>query len=48
MIPLYLGRTASFVLEMAESSAEEVEARLEKLCTVYEEFKPELLKRWHK
>lgn len=48
MIPLYLGRTASFVLEMAESSAEEVEARLEKLCLMYEQCKPDLLKRWVK
>jgi glycosyltransferase involved in cell wall biosynthesis len=46
MIPLYLGRTASFVLEMAESSAEEVEARIEKLCQVYEKFKPALVTRW--
>jgi len=46
LIPLYLGRTASFVLEMMESSAEEVEARIENLCLVYEKFKPELLRRW--
>jgi hypothetical protein len=46
LIPLYLGRTASFVLEMAESTAEEVEARLENLCGVYEKFKPDLLQRW--
>jgi glycosyltransferase involved in cell wall biosynthesis len=46
LIPLYLGRTASFVLEMMESSAEEVEARIENLCLVYERFKPELLRRW--
>ncbi|MCG3119093.1 MAG: Glucosylglycerate synthase [bacterium] len=46
LIPLYLGRTAAFVLEMLESSAEEVEARIENLCRVYEKFKPELLRRW--
>jgi glycosyltransferase involved in cell wall biosynthesis len=46
LIPLYLGRTASFVLEMAESTAEEVEARLENLCMVYEKLKPDLLRRW--
>ena len=46
LIPLYLGRTASFVLEMMESSAEEVEARVENLCLVYEKFKPELQQRW--
>jgi hypothetical protein len=46
LIPLYLGRTASFFLEMAESSAEEVEERLEKLCSVYETLKPELIRKW--
>ncbi len=46
MIPLYLGRTASFVMEMAEASSEEVEERLEKLCKVYESLKPDLIKRW--
>jgi glycosyltransferase involved in cell wall biosynthesis len=46
LIPLYLGRTASFVLEMAESTAEEVEARLENLCGVYEKLKSNLLQRW--
>jgi hypothetical protein len=46
LIPLYLGRTASFVLEMAESTAEEVEARLENLCRVYEQLKPDFLRRW--
>jgi hypothetical protein len=48
LIPLYLGRTASFVLEMAESSVEEVEARIENLCLCYEKLKPELLRRWAK
>jgi glycosyltransferase involved in cell wall biosynthesis len=48
LIPLYLGRTGSFVLEMMESSAEEVEARIEKLCLVYEKFKPDLVRRWTK
>lgn len=46
LIPLYLGRTASFVLEMMESSAEEVEARIENLCLVYERLKPALLQKW--
>lgn len=47
LIPLYLGRTASFVMETAESSADEVEARIENLCQVYERFKPDLLQRWN-
>lgn len=46
MTPLYLGRTASFVLETQDSSAEEVEEILEVLCQGYEAWKPYLLERW--
>ncbi|HJY86975.1 MAG TPA: glycosyltransferase [Candidatus Acidoferrales bacterium] len=46
LVPLYLGRTASFVIEMRESSAAEVEQRIERLCTVFESEKPYLLERW--
>ncbi|MCI0354215.1 MAG: hypothetical protein L0099_04120, partial [Acidobacteria bacterium] len=41
-----LGRTASFVLEVRESNAVEVEERIERLCTVFEAEKPYLLARW--
>ena len=47
MIPLYLGRTASFVLEAAEASAEEVEARIEQLRMRYEQHKGHLLASWN-
>jgi hypothetical protein len=46
LVPLYLGRTASFVLEMRESNALEVEERIEQLCTAFEAEKPYLLARW--
>jgi hypothetical protein len=46
MIPLYLGRVASFVLENHESSAREVEEKIEHLCEVFEEMKPYLIERW--
>jgi glycosyltransferase involved in cell wall biosynthesis len=46
MIPLYLGRVASFVMENQESTAVEVEAKIESLCEVFEEMKPYLIKRW--
>jgi glycosyltransferase involved in cell wall biosynthesis len=46
MIPLYLGRVASFVMENQESTAEEVEAKIESLCRVFEEMKPYLIDRW--
>jgi len=46
MIPLYLGRVASFVRENGESSAREVEEKIEHLCVVFEEMKPYLIERW--
>jgi len=47
LIPLYLGRTASFVLETWEASPEEAEARIEKLALVFEETKPLLETEWN-
>ena len=46
MIPLYLGRVASFVKENQKSSAEEVEGEIESLCQAFEETKPYLIERW--
>lgn len=46
LVPLYLGRTASFVLEVRESNATEVEERIEELCSVFEAEKPYLLQHW--
>ena len=46
MIPLYLGRVASFVKENRESSSKEVEEKIESLCKVFEEMKPYLIERW--
>lgn len=46
LVPLYLGRTASFVLETAEADADEVERIIEDLCLAYEELKPYLITRW--
>jgi glycosyltransferase involved in cell wall biosynthesis len=46
MIPLYLGRVAGFVKENWESSAVEVEEKVESLCLVFEEMKHGLLERW--
>jgi glycosyltransferase involved in cell wall biosynthesis len=45
LTPLYLARTASFVLQTAESSAEEVEQILEDLCLEFERQKPYLIER---
>jgi len=46
MIPLYLGKVASFVKENMDSSASEVEERIDSLCKVFEEMKPYLIERW--
>lgn len=46
LTPLYLGRTASFVMETRESDAEEVERVIERMCREYEAQKPSLIERW--
>ncbi len=46
MTPLYLGRTASFVLEARNSTAAEIENRFELLCLEYENLKPYLMEKW--
>jgi glycosyltransferase involved in cell wall biosynthesis len=46
MIPLYLGRVASFVMENQKNSAIEVEEEIESLCMVFDEMKPYLIERW--
>lgn len=46
LTPLYLGRTASFVVQTRDAGAEEVEQILEELCVEFEREKPYLLERW--
>jgi hypothetical protein len=46
LVPLYLGRTSSFVTENQGTSSLEFEHRLEALCEEYERLKPYLLERW--
>jgi glycosyltransferase involved in cell wall biosynthesis len=46
LVPLYLGRTASFVLEVTESNATQVEERIERLGQVFEAEKPYLTQQW--
>ncbi|NOZ25281.1 MAG: glycosyltransferase [Nitrospirae bacterium] len=46
LTPLYLGKVASFVIETWESTASEVEQRLEELCIAFEKEKPYLIDRW--
>lgn len=46
LTPLYIGRTASFVIEAWNSDAQEVEEKIERLCRVFEENKAILIQRW--
>jgi hypothetical protein len=48
LTPLYLGRTASFVLETRDSSAVEVEDRIEELCLAFEKRKSFLIENWNR
>jgi glycosyltransferase involved in cell wall biosynthesis len=47
LTPLYIGRTASFVLETWHSNAEEVEEKIEQLCGIYENKKLLLSENWY-
>lgn len=44
--PLYLGRTASFVLETQGLTSTEAESCIESLCQAFEKQKPYLVERW--
>ena len=46
LVPLYLGRTASFVREVEASDAEEVEAAIGRLADEFLRSKPYLVERW--
>jgi hypothetical protein len=46
LVPLYLGRTASFVVQNAASGSEEVEAAIQALADEFVRQKPRLRERW--
>lgn len=46
LTPLYLGRTASFVLEMRDADQERAEDEIELLCKEFERNKEHLLNKW--
>lgn len=48
LTPLYLGKVASFVIETWDSTADEVEGRLEHLCLAFEREKPKFVEIWMK
>ncbi|TKS59496.1 MAG: glycosyl transferase family 2 [Nitrospira sp.] len=47
LTPLYLGRTATFVLETQGLTTVEAEGRIEQLCLAYESRKSYLVERWN-
>ena len=47
LTPLYLGRTATFVLETQGLTTAEAEGRIEQLCLAYEARKSCLVERWN-
>jgi hypothetical protein len=46
LVPLYRGRTLSFLLENRDASGEDIERNVESLCGEFERFKPYLLEVW--
>jgi glucosylglycerate synthase len=46
LIPLYFGRTCSFVIESEPMTIQQAEELIEEQCSVFEHSKPYLLKRW--
>lgn len=46
LVPLYLGKVATFVEETREGTAEEAEERLESLAETFERQKPKLVELW--
>ena len=46
LVPLYRGRTLSFLLENRDVSGEDIETNVESLCNEFERLKPYLLEVW--
>jgi hypothetical protein len=46
MTPLYVGKTASFILQAADMGQQEAEAEIEKLCIEFENGKDYLASNW--
>jgi len=46
LIPIYFGRTASFIIETEDIPTYEAEDKIEHLCDKFEELKPYLIERW--
>jgi glucosylglycerate synthase len=47
MTPLYVGKTASFILEAKDMMQQDAEAEIEKLCVEFENSKDYLVSNWN-
>lgn len=47
LVPLYLGKTASFIIEMEEMDQEYAEAGIERTCMEFEEKKKYIVNKWN-
>jgi len=47
LIPIYFGRTASFIIETKQMPTYEAEEVIERLCDKFEKLKPYFLERWN-
>jgi glycosyltransferase involved in cell wall biosynthesis len=47
LVPIYFGRTASFVIETKDMPTYEADEIIERLCDKFEKLKPYLLQRWN-
>lgn len=48
LMPLYLGRTGSFLIQHAAAESASTNEALESLCLQFEQLKPSLIERWHR
>ena len=48
LAPVYLGRTGSFLRQLASAGVAEADEALESLCREFEQAKPDLVQRWNK
>jgi hypothetical protein len=46
LVPLYRGRTHTFLVENRDASGAEMESNVEALCLAFERMKPYLLELW--
>jgi hypothetical protein len=48
LLPLYIARTGTFLIDHAASDPATLDAALESLCQDFERFKPRIIERWTK